>query len=140
MDYFLSHELDDILLNASSAEAGAPWPDDMQTLPESLLPKGDAAPAKGANHWAFQPLERPAVPALPAAQAGLGKNPIDAFILASLEAKGLAPSPEADRRTLLRRLSLANLARSLPSWRLSAARMSASPRSSTPSCTTNVRP
>ena len=33
-------------------------------------------------------------------------NPIDAFILASLESKGIAPSPEVDRRTLIRRLSL----------------------------------
>jgi hypothetical protein len=92
-------------------ESGAPWPDDMQTLPESLLPKGDAAPAKGANHWAFQPLERPAVPALPAApaagggQAALGRNPIDAFILAALAEKGLAPNPETDPRTLIRRVS-----------------------------------
>ena len=85
-------------------ESGAPWPDDMQTLPESLLPKGDAAPAKGANHWAFQPLERPAVPALPAAQTGIGKNPIDAFIVAGLTEKGLDLNPEADPRTLIRRV------------------------------------
>ena len=31
-------------------ESGAPWPDDMQTLPESLLPKGDAAPEIGRAH------------------------------------------------------------------------------------------
>ena len=93
-------------------EAGAPWPDDMQTLPESLLPKGDAAPAKGANHWAFQPLTRPAVPALPPAHAlgggqptALGRNPIDAFIVAALTEKGLALNPETDPRTLIRRVS-----------------------------------
>ena len=43
--------------------AGARWPDDLQTLPESLLPAGDVAPAKGANHWAFQPVVRPIQPA-----------------------------------------------------------------------------
>jgi cytochrome c553 len=86
-------------------ESGAPWPDDMQTLPESLLPKGDAAPAKGANHWAFQPLERPPVPALTSTQAVIGKNPIDAFIVSSLAEKGLALNPETDPRTLIRRVS-----------------------------------
>jgi cytochrome c553 len=85
-------------------EAGAPWPDDMQRIPESLLPRGDAAPAKGANHWAFQPLTRPAVPAASAQAAGTG-NPIDSFIMARLGEKGLAMSPEADPRTLIRRVS-----------------------------------
>ena len=83
-------------------EAGAPWPDDMQALPESLLPKGDAVPAKGANHWAFQPLARPPVPAAPA-QTARG-NPVDAFISAALAGKGLALGPEADPRTLIRRI------------------------------------
>jgi hypothetical protein len=44
------------------------------------------------------------VPALaPGALAG-ARNPIDAFVRAKLREKGLAPSPEADRRTLARRL------------------------------------
>ncbi|MFO0928362.1 MAG: DUF1549 domain-containing protein [Gemmataceae bacterium] len=38
-------------------------------------------------------------------QAGWAHHPADAFVLAKLEAKGLTPSPEADRRTLLRRLA-----------------------------------
>ncbi len=50
--------------------------------------------------WAFHPLTRPAVPAATIS----GRNEIDAFINAALERKHLTPSPEADRRTLIRRL------------------------------------
>jgi hypothetical protein len=50
------------------------------------------------GHWAYRPLKRPAAPA-----AG---NPIDAFIAQRLTAAGLEPSPEAGRRTLLRRVTL----------------------------------
>ena len=56
------------------------------------------------THWAFVPPVRSAVPKV--AQVGWASNPIDRFILARLEAAGLTPSPEADRRTLIRRLSL----------------------------------
>jgi hypothetical protein len=55
-------------------------------------------------HWAYVPPTRPEVPEVAARDRV--RNPIDAFILKALEAKGLRPSPEADRRTLLRRLSL----------------------------------
>ena len=55
-------------------------------------------------HWAFVPPVRPAVPRVK--NSGWGRNPIDAFILARLEAAGLTPSPEANARTLIRRLSL----------------------------------
>ena len=60
------------------------------------------------GHWAFLPLstEPPPTPRL----AERVCNPIDAFILARLEAEGLTPSPEADRPTLIRRL-LSGLAR-----------------------------
>ncbi|MFO0879431.1 MAG: PSD1 and planctomycete cytochrome C domain-containing protein [Gemmataceae bacterium] len=56
-----------------------------------------------AEHWAYRPVARPALPAVQ--QADWVRTPIDRFILAKLEAKKLAPSPRADRRTLLRRLS-----------------------------------
>lgn len=56
------------------------------------------------EHWAFQAPVRPAVPAVKNARwAG---NPIDRFILARLEKEKLKPSPETDKITLLRRLSL----------------------------------
>ncbi len=52
-------------------------------------------------HWAFQPLQAGPVPA-PEGTAPSG-NAIDRFILASLQHRGLAPSPRADKRTLIRR-------------------------------------
>jgi hypothetical protein len=57
--------------------------------------------AKYEGHWAYLPLRRPAVPGVPGV-----RNPIDAFIQARLAREGLRPSPEADRRTLIRRVSL----------------------------------
>jgi hypothetical protein len=56
------------------------------------------------KHWAFEPPVRPAVPAV--SIPGLARNAIDRFVLRQLALEGLAPSPEADRRTLIRRLSL----------------------------------
>lgn len=58
----------------------------------------------GSDHWAFQALSRPEVPAV--SDPGWLSNPVDAFVLARREAKDIAPSLEADRVTLLRRLSL----------------------------------
>jgi len=56
------------------------------------------------RHWAFIPPKRPATPAV--ANPKWARNPIDAFVLARLDRERLAPAPEADRATLLRRLSL----------------------------------
>ncbi|MBK9316259.1 MAG: PSD1 domain-containing protein [Acidobacteria bacterium] len=60
--------------------------------------------AKYEGHWAFQPLAATAPPAVK--NAGWARNEIDSFILARLEREGIAPSPQADPRTLIRRLSL----------------------------------
>jgi hypothetical protein len=79
---------------AISFLAGAP------DMPE----ESRAGKIRGADHWAFQPIRRPAPPAVK--DAGWPKNPIDSFILARLEKEGMAPEPEADRATLIRRLSL----------------------------------
>jgi hypothetical protein len=54
-------------------------------------------------HWAFVAPKRPAVPAV--RNKAWTKNPLDNFILARLDQEGLKPSPEADRATLIRRLS-----------------------------------
>ncbi len=55
-------------------------------------------------HWAYTPLIRPSPPAVQ--DAAWPENDIDRFVRAQQEKQGLTPSPEADRRTLLRRLSL----------------------------------
>ena len=70
---------------------------------------GGRAGADPRDHWAYQPIVRPGVPPpSPPPTTGAAeprRNPIDAFVLARLREKGLSPSPEADRRTLIRRLS-----------------------------------
>lgn len=70
--------------------------------------------AEGAvyeGHWAYQPVRRPAVPSV---EGALIRNAIDNFIQERLKREGLSVSPEADRRTLLRRVSL-DLTGMLPS-------------------------
>ena len=60
--------------------------------------------AEWKTHWAFVPPERPDLP--PVTDANWPRNPVDRFVLSQLERDGLAPSPEADRITLLRRVTL----------------------------------
>lgn len=59
--------------------------------------------AAARQHWAFQPVTKPAVPTVK--KADWIKTPVDAFVLAQLEAKKLEPSHAADPRTLLRRVT-----------------------------------
>ena len=73
--------------------AGASWPAGL-TLSDQRF--------EGRRWWAFEPLE---VPTPPVPRSPWVRTPIDAFILAKLQTHGLQPSPEADRRTLIRRLS-----------------------------------
>jgi hypothetical protein len=73
----------EIAMLRSWIDAGAPW----------------TAGASPATHWSFQPIRRPAVPAS-------AHNPIDYFIQSRLAAEKIAPSPEAGKSTLIRRLSL----------------------------------
>ena len=82
---------------ADWVKMGAPWPADSE--PASDDSKAGAA----ADHWAFQPVRAVEPPAVD--DRAWVASPIDAFILARLEAKGLAPSPPADRRTLIRRVT-----------------------------------
>ena len=65
---------------------------------------GDPAYAGvGENHWAFQPVRKPAIP--DAVLANWSDAPIDRFIGAKLDANGLAPNAAADKHTLLRRVT-----------------------------------
>lgn len=61
-----------------------------------------AAPPDASGHWAFSPVTNPAAPKV--TDSTWPRGEIDHFILAQLEAKKLKPSPQADRRTLIRRL------------------------------------
>ncbi len=65
----------------------------------------DAARAESQHdstrHWAFAPVSQPALPSVQ--DRAWSQNPIDCFVLAALEMRGIAPSPQADRRTLIRR-------------------------------------
>jgi len=68
--------------------------------------KGDVYTPEERSHWSLQPRSQPAIPVFDNAQdAGWLSNSIDAFILARLKQAELRPSPTADRRTLIRRLS-----------------------------------
>ena len=62
--------------------------------------------APWGEHWAFVAPQRPEVPAVAPAEGAPVRSPIDAFVQARLRAEGLSPSAEADRRTLLRRVTL----------------------------------
>ena len=76
------------------------WIDQGAVWPES------AAAVKAGKHWAFQPITHPQPPKVGSRSRKAVRNPIDHFVLARLEQEKLAPSPEADRTTLIRRLAL----------------------------------
>jgi hypothetical protein len=84
-------------------EMGAPWPDSGGAAPGPVAkaPDPPKITAEDRAFWSFQPVKNPVVPAV--ADAGWARTPIDRFLLARLEAEGLTPAPEADRRTLIRR-------------------------------------
>ena len=70
---------------------------DQKTLLERWIAEG----ARFEDHWAFVPPVRPPVPEVPGIT-----HPVDRFLAAAQKVKGIQPNPEADRRTLIRRLSL----------------------------------
>jgi hypothetical protein len=76
---------------------GAPW---SASAAKSRKPEKKITDADRA-WWSFQPVKMPPIP--PA--DGRCRNEIDRYIHARLQAEGLVPAPEADRRTLLRRLT-----------------------------------
>jgi Protein of unknown function (DUF1553)/Protein of unknown function (DUF1549)/Planctomycete cytochrome C len=80
---------------------GADVPHDVETARAKQPPGLDFESAR--SHWAYRPIRRPHVPAVH--RQGWSRSPVDSFVLAALEAAKLAPSPAADRRTLIRRAS-----------------------------------
>jgi cytochrome c553 len=79
-------------------DSGAEWP---ESEFDRLARATDRDPR--LDHWSWQPVVRPAVPA--ARPDWPVRNEIDRFLQHALAERGLAPAPEADRRTLVRRLS-----------------------------------
>jgi len=79
---------------------GAVMPDDTPDGADS--PRAAIDVEEGRDFWAFRPLARPEIP--PIADPWI-RTPVDAFVLAALRDRGLEPAAEADRATLLRRLS-----------------------------------
>jgi hypothetical protein len=82
---------EDLQILKAWIDAGAPWTPTAATITSN----------PGPSWWAFRKPQRPALP--PVKNQAWVRNPIDAFVLAKLEEKGLSPAPPADKRTLLRR-------------------------------------
>ena len=83
-----------------------PTPDSHLTLDEvekAILVRWIEQGAEWKPHWAFIPPKTPALPGV--RTTGWARNEIDRFVLATLEAKGLKPAPEAPRETLIRRVT-----------------------------------
>ena len=80
-------------------DQGAEWPE-----PQAAENPAAIQPQAKTMHWAFIGPRRPALPDVE--NSGWVRNPIDRFVLAKLEAQGIQPSPQAERPTLIRRLSL----------------------------------
>ena len=86
---------------------GLPWPT-VDGKSRTLEPGGKGITDADKQYWAFQSIKEPPVPDLKSQISNLksqSRNPIDQFILARLQADGFTPAPEADRRTLIRRLT-----------------------------------
>jgi mono/diheme cytochrome c family protein len=89
-------------------DLGAPYD---KPLTDSTAPTRTAAPRtaqaieEARNYWAFRGLERPSTPPVSTKNASWVRTPVDRFILAKLESKGIAPNQAAERRTLIRRVS-----------------------------------
>jgi len=92
----ISHDPDEVMPQSKTGKT-------LSAQQIALIKRWIEQGAKWEGHWAYNPLVRPAVPQLK--HASWVKNPIDNFILARLQTEGLKPSPEADKRILIRRLS-----------------------------------
>ncbi len=99
----------------TSADDAKRMPPDSDPLPEEQIdvlrrwiadgavwPQGVDGPEETSDHWSFQPVVRHEPPAV--RQQSLVTSPVDAFVLARLEADGIAPSELADRYVLIKRL------------------------------------
>jgi mono/diheme cytochrome c family protein len=74
--------------------SGAPYAVEPLTLPRAV-----------PDWWSLQPIKDPPIPAVAGPDSRWVNTPIDAFILSRLKEKGLSPAPDANRATLIRRIS-----------------------------------
>ncbi|MEX2673504.1 MAG: DUF1553 domain-containing protein [Phycisphaeraceae bacterium] len=87
-------------LDEEEVELLRAWIDEGAAYPEARM----QSPRRQSEHWSFQPIADPELPQVD--HADWVKNSVDRFVLAKLEEAGVRPSEEADRYTLIRRLSL----------------------------------
>ena len=90
-------------LPQSTIDRVAEWIAEGSAYNSQSLTADVSAPPQN-DHWAYQPVARPAIPDVSAQDWVL--TPVDAFVAAEQEERSLAPLPPADRRTLLRRVYL----------------------------------
>ena len=94
---------DEIAALTEWVKVGLPWPAAGSHSHETKQSPAELAKLHRQTHWAYQPVQQPALPRVTAPE-WLHER-LDTFVLARLEGAGLTPSPHADRRTLIRRLS-----------------------------------
>jgi hypothetical protein len=100
-------------ITADDPDVHMPPPDSHRKLTDAqieLLKRWIEQGAKWGKHWSLEVPKRPEVPEVAEVPALKGRawprNPIDNFVLAKLQKQGLNPSPEADKETLIRRVTL----------------------------------
>ncbi len=94
---------EEIAVLAAWVKIGAPWPE-ARAVARTVTPASTfKITEKDRAFWAFRPVQQPAVP--PVRDAAWARTPVDHFLLAEMEKKGLRPAEAADRRTLLRRVT-----------------------------------
>jgi hypothetical protein len=99
----------DVAALAEWVRQGAPWPQPRHDAarrrppPSSPEPGQSAISAKDRDFWSFRSVREPLPPAVH--DESWPRSPIDRFVLSSLEAAGLTPSPPADKRALIRRVT-----------------------------------
>jgi len=81
--------------------SGAYWPKESMAPDRTSHPQKYIITPQQRSFWSFQPVRRPSLPKVK--DTLWARSPIDAFVLARLEAKGLQPAKPADKRTWIRR-------------------------------------
>jgi hypothetical protein len=99
-----SELIDRIFSSASNRMPPARFPKKLTDDKRELLKQWIAEGAEYRLHWAYTGITRPKLP--DSTRSNQARNPIDRFILARLDREKLGPAPEADRRTLIRRVTL----------------------------------